>query len=74
MTRKQLKTGAIAAAVLLALIVALQNTDSVATKILFMQVEMPRAMLLFVNLGIGFLIGLIVGTRVRRQGQSEARA
>ena len=66
MTRKQLKTWTIALLVLLTLIVVLQNTDSVATRILFVQVEMPRAMLLFVTMAIGFLIGLSVSGRIRR--------
>ncbi len=51
--------------VLLALIViiVLQNTESVETKILFMTITMPRAILLMATGVIGFLIGLIASIR-----------
>ena len=41
----------------LAIIVILQNTQAVETKILFVTVTMPRALLLMVT----FLVGLAVG-------------
>ena len=40
-------------------IVFLQNTQSVETRILFMTVAMPRAILLIITLLIGFVLGLI---------------
>ena len=43
--------------VVLAIIVILQNTQAVETKILFVTVTMPRALLLMVT----FLVGLAVG-------------
>jgi putative membrane protein len=44
---------------LLVLVLILQNTQAVETKILFMTVTMPRALLLFVTFIIGFVAGLI---------------
>jgi uncharacterized integral membrane protein len=58
------KTKLITALVLMvvALIVVLQNTQPVETKILFMTLTMPRAALLamtmFIGIGIGMLIAL----------------
>ncbi len=43
--------------VVLAVIVILQNTQAVETKVLFVTVAMPRALLLMVT----FLVGLAVG-------------
>jgi uncharacterized integral membrane protein len=40
-----------------------QNTETVATRLLFATIEMPRALLLFITLAIGVVIGLIVGTK-----------
>ena len=44
---------------LLALIVVLQNTEAVNTKILFLTVTMPGAALLFGTLLIGFALGVV---------------
>jgi uncharacterized integral membrane protein len=66
MTGKQLKILGVTVAVVLATIVVLQNTDTVATQILFFKVEMPQAVLLFVHLALGFAIGLLFSTRVMR--------
>ena len=60
---------AVAASVLL-IIIALQNTQIVETKLLFVTVGMPRALLLFVTLLIGFGVGLLVASHAaarRRQ-------
>jgi len=45
---------------LLTLILILQNTQAVETKLLFMTVTMPRALLLLVTFVIGLAAGLIV--------------
>jgi len=45
---------------LLTLILILQNTQAVETKLLFMTATMPRALLLLVTFVIGFAAGLIV--------------
>jgi uncharacterized integral membrane protein len=59
------KAKAIALAVLFALIVivVVQNTEQVQTRILFITIEMPRAVLLAVTALLGFLFGLLVGLR-----------
>ncbi len=60
----KIKLGVIAVLSILVLIVALQNTANVETKLLFATVTMPRAILLFVMLAIGFAIGWLSGARV----------
>ena len=49
---------------LLAIIVVFQNTEAVETKLLFMTVTMPRAMLLIVVLLAGFILGLVAPIRL----------
>ena len=49
---------------LLTLIVVLQNTEEVKTRLLFVNVEMPRAALLFGTLLIGFLLGVLTAGRL----------
>ena len=44
---------------LLTLILILQNTEAVETKLLFMTITMPRALLLLVTFLVGFTAGLI---------------
>lgn len=44
---------------LLALIVMLQNTEAVETKLLFITVTMPRVLLLIITLLIGFILGIV---------------
>jgi len=53
----------IAVLAIVVLIVALQNTANVETRLLFATVTMPRAILLFVMLAIGFVIGWLTGAR-----------
>ena len=48
-------------------IVILQNTESVQTKILFFSFTMPRAVLLFLTVLIGFIIGMLSSLRVGRK-------
>ena len=45
---------------LMGLVIVLQNTESIETKLLFITLEMPRAVLLFGTTTIGFLIGILV--------------
>ena len=44
----------------LALIIVLQNTQSVETKFLFATVTMPRAALLAVTMLIGIVVGILI--------------
>lgn len=52
---------------IIVLIVVLQNTASVETKLLFVTVTMPRAILLFGTFLIGFVLGLLVASRIARK-------
>lgn len=52
-------------------IVFLQNTQSVETRILFMSVVMPRAILLIITLLIGFVLGLIFPFFIKRSKQKK---
>lgn len=57
---------------LLVIIIVLQNTDSVETKLLFLKLEMPRAALLFGTLIIGFALGILTAGRlVARKAPSK---
>jgi uncharacterized integral membrane protein len=48
---------------LLALIVVLQNTESVSARILFWKRDVPLAALLFATLVVGFVLGIVVAGR-----------
>lgn len=59
---------------LLVVIVLLQNTEAVETKILFLTITMPRVLLLLVTFILGFVGGLIAASQVLTgAGKSEAR-
>ncbi len=51
--------GALVLAVV-AIVVILQNTEPVETRLLFMTVTMPRAVLLMLTTLVGFALGLLV--------------
>ena len=53
--------------ILLIVIVVLQNTQSVETKILFFTITMPRALLLIATAAIGFVLGLLSSLRISRK-------
>jgi len=52
----------------LVIIVAIQNRESVDTQILMMELTMPRAVLIAVTGGIGFVAGWLTGKRSRKTG------
>jgi uncharacterized integral membrane protein len=58
---------------LLALIVVLQNTEAVNTKILFLTVTMPGAALLFGTLLIGFVLGVGAAAWLVRKPRERGR-
>ena len=62
---KNLKLIAAVVVGILVVIVTLQNTHEVETRLLFVTIAMPRAVLLLVTLVIGFVIGLLVSGRLR---------
>jgi uncharacterized integral membrane protein len=49
---------------LLALVVSLQNTEAVQTKLLFTTITMPRVLLLILTFIAGFVAGLITASQV----------
>jgi len=54
----------------LVLIVVFQNIESVTTRVLWVEIPMPRALLLFVMLAIGFGAGVLVtGAAYRRRAK-----
>ena len=61
----------IAVIALLTLIVVLQNTAIVETRILFLTISMPRAALLFGTLLIGFLLGVLTAGRLVSKAQKR---
>lgn len=66
-TINKLKTAGIAVVVLIVVIVVLQNTQAVETKLLFLSVTMPNAALLFGTLIIGFAIGVLTAGPASRR-------
>ncbi len=60
---------------LLVLIVFLQNTQSVETKLLFVTTKMPIVILLMLTVLMGFIGGLVTASYVlRKPGKAEAKA
>jgi uncharacterized integral membrane protein len=60
----KLKLIAIGVLALLVLVVVLQNTQAVETKLLFLTLTMPNAALLFGTLIIGFAIGVLTAGHI----------
>lgn len=59
-----LKVVTIVVIALLAVIVVLQNTQAVETKVLFLTVTLPNAALLFGTLIVGFAIGVLTAGHI----------
>ena len=57
--KKKIKLVAAVALALIGLVIILQNTDEVNTRILWITVTMPRAVLLLVSVSIGFGLGFL---------------
>ena len=53
------------------LVVIFQNTEAVETKLLFMSVTMPRALLISVAFLVGAMSGLLLATRVGGKKSGE---
>ena len=58
-TANKLKLIVTVVAVVLVIIVILQNMEPATTQLLFATIEMPRAVLLIINLLIGFGAGML---------------
>ncbi len=65
--KNKIKIAAAAVVAILAIIVIFQNTEVVETRLLFITVSMPRALLLIVTLLLGVLLGLMTAVRIRRK-------
>jgi uncharacterized integral membrane protein len=63
-TMNKLKIVGIAVIILVAVIVVLQNTQAVETKLLFLTVTMPNAALLFGTLILGFAVGVLAAGHI----------
>ncbi len=63
----KIKVAVAAVVAVLAIIVIFQNTEVVETRLLFVTVGMPRALLLIVTLLLGVLLGLMAAIRIRRK-------
>ncbi len=63
----RIKIAVAAVVAILAIIVIFQNTEVVETRLLFIKVGMPRALLLIVTLLLGVLLGLMTAARIRRK-------
>ena len=61
----------IAVLTLLGVIIILQNTAQVETRILFLTISMPRAILLMGTTLIGFALGILVSFFFQRKDQSQ---
>lgn len=68
---KAVKNTTVAILLVLVVIIVLQNTEAVETKVLFITLSMPRALLLFITLVAGIVIGLFLGTKVPSIGSKE---
>jgi uncharacterized integral membrane protein len=68
---KKVKLIAIIVISVLAFIIFLQNTESVETRILFMKVAMPRAILLISTFLVGFVAGLITTSLLLRKSEKK---
>ena len=55
----------------LVFIVVLQNTEPVVTKILFVSITMPRAVLLFGTTMLGFALGVLVSFMMMKRRQDD---
>lgn len=61
---KKVKIVVIVVVSVLALIVSLQNTQAVETKLLFATITMPRVLLLTLTFVGGFIVGLITASQI----------
>ncbi len=61
--RSKIRLSLIAVGAILVLIIVLQNTEAVETKLLFMTITVPRAVLLFGTTVAGYVLGIFTGAR-----------
>lgn len=74
-TRHKIRMIAIVTLCLLILIVIFQNTRTVETRLLFMTVSMPRALLLIITFVAGFTSGILfVSGLLKRPEKTKAKS
>ena len=64
---KNIKIVLISVVLSLAVVVALQNKQEVETKFLFTTITMPRVLLILATLTLGFFIGVITASLLRKK-------
>jgi uncharacterized integral membrane protein len=67
----KIKIGIIVVFVMLIVIFALQNTEIVSVKLWFWEVQTSRALLIFMCIVIGLLIGFLIPSFSRKEKQVE---
>ena len=70
---QQVKVFSILILSLIVLVIVLQNTEPVVTKLLFISITMPRAVLLFGTTALGFALGVLVSFLMMRRDQNNAK-
>ena len=68
---KQAKLISICVLIIVILVVTLQNTETVETKILFVSIAMPRAILLLGTALVGFALGIIFSYVTEKKSSSK---
>tara|TARA_R110000782_G_scaffold101029_7_gene187488 strand:- start:3137 stop:3376 length:240 start_codon:yes stop_codon:yes gene_type:complete len=71
MNLRNAKLVGIALSVIVILILIFQNRASVDTRVLFVTITMPRAVLLVVMLAVGFVLGLLTAIKTRTGTKRE---
>jgi uncharacterized integral membrane protein len=71
MNLRNAKLVGIALSVIVILILIFQNRASVDTRVLFVTITMPRAVLLVVMLAVGFVLGLLTAIKTRAGTKHE---
>jgi len=64
----------VAIVAVLVIIIVLQNTAEVKTRILFVSVSMPHAVLLFVTLVVGYALGLLSASGAFKKKADKPKA
>ena len=72
-TTSRVKIGILAALAIVTVIVILQNTEAVETKLLFFSVSMPRAVLILVAYVLGTVSGLLLATRFGKGAKAKKK-
>jgi uncharacterized integral membrane protein len=64
---RKVKLVAIIVVLVLTIVIFLQNTEPVQARLLFLEVQMSRALLLMLTFALGLATGILVATNVLRK-------